>query len=388
MDHNATTPVAPEVVDAMLPYLRGDHGNPSSVHAAGRSARDAVERARRQVAMLVGASPDEIVFCGSGTEACNLALRGAARARGAGGHLLCSPVEHHAVGDCAVDLRRDGVRVERVAVDGDARVEPDDVVSALRDDTFLVSVMHANNETGTVQPIEEIAAALRGHPTLLHTDAVQSTGKLPVDVGAMGVDLLSLSAHKFHGPKGVGALYVRQGTALQAILQGGAQEGGLRPGTYNVPGIVGMGAAAERARRNRDIEREYVLALRERLDDGLRRAYPDLFVAAAAVPRLPGTLLACFPGHDGIVLAENLDLQGIAVSTGSACSSGETGPSHVLQAMGLGEDLARGAVRFSLGGSNSEDDVDRAVAAVRSIVRPSTGKRLFSAARAAVRAVR
>ena len=388
MDHNATTPVAPEVVDAMLPFLRGDYGNPSSVHAAGRAARDAVERARRQVASLIGAAPDEVVFCGSGTEANNLALRGAALARERGDHLLCSPIEHHAVGDCVADLARDGVDVEMLRVGADARVDPDEVAGAVRDDTFLVSVMHANNETGTVQPIDSIGRAFRGRSVLLHTDAVQSAGKLSVDVEALGADLLSLSAHKFHGPKGVGALYVRRGTTLRAIIQGGAQEGGLRPGTYNVPGIVGMGAAAERARRNREIEGEYVQALRERLDAGLHRVCRDVFVVAANVQRLPGTMLACFPGHDGVALAENLDLQGIAVSTGSACSSGATGPSHVLRAIGLQEDLARGAVRFSLGGSNSEEDVDRVVSAVRSVVRPSTGKRLFGAAKAAVRAVR
>lgn len=385
LDHNATTPTRDEVVDAMLPYLREHFGNPSSPHQVGRRARDAVERARVQLASLIHCEPDEIVFCGSGTEANNLALRGAQQAHGHG-HLLVSPVEHHAVGDCAADLGQGACDVELLDVGRDGRVDPASIERALTDSTFAVSVMHANNETGVVQPVEEIGALLPDD-VLFHVDAVQSVGKLPVDVRAMGVDLLALSGHKFHGPKGVGALYVRRGTPIAGIMQGGAQENGLRPGTYDTAGIVGLGKAAEMARLGMDVDPGYVASLRDRLQREIHARWPGAVVIGADAPRLPGTALVCFPGAHGATLVQNLDIEGIAVSTGAACSSGSTGPSHVLKAMGIDEELARGAVRFSLGCTNSQEDVDETVRTLRALLtgRNGLGRSLLGAARAAVR---
>jgi len=385
LDHNATTPMRPEVVDAMLPFLREHFGNASSPHRVGRQARDAIERAREQLAALVNCEPDELVFCGSGTEANNLALRGAQRAHGRG-HLLVSAVEHHAVGDCAADLGAGACEVELLEVDGDGRVTTDTVRRALKPTTFAVSVMHANNETGVIQPVEDIGAVLPA-TVGLHVDAVQTVGKLHVDVRAMGVDLLALSGHKFHGPKGVGALYVRRGTVVEGIMQGGAQENGLRPGTYDTAAIVGLGVAAEMARRSLDVEPGYVSALRDRLLHEIHTHWPDAVVIAEDTPRLPGTALVCFPGAQGASPVQNLDLEGIAVSTGAACSSGSTGPSHVLTAMGVDPALAQGAVRFSLGSTNSRADVDEVVGALLTLlpVRKARSRGLLGAARETIR---
>ncbi len=368
-DHNATTPMHREVLDAMLPFLTSDFGNASSLHGPGRAARDAVEAARAAVARLIGASADEVVFTGSGTESDNLAILGACRAaRARGHHVICSAIEHHAVLGCVEPLRGEGFHVTVLPVAPDGRLEVGTLAAAITPQTVLVSVMHANNETGVLQPVPEIGALVRPRGILLHTDAVQSVGKIPVDVRSMQVDLLSLSGHKIHGPKGVGALYIRSGTPMQRILHGGGQEEGRRPGTYNVAGIVGLGHAAELARRSLGEDAGYVASLTDRLAEGLRRRVDGVVILGGSAGRLPNTLLVCFPGSDNGGLIANLDLQGIAVSSGAACNAGQSAPSHVLRAMGVPEDLARGAVRFSLGSGNTAEEVDRLLEAVEALV--------------------
>jgi cysteine desulfurase len=388
LDHNATTPPHEEVVEAMLPYLRGSFGNASSDHGVGRAARAAVETARERIAALVGSDPDEILLCGSGTEACNLALRGATLARQRGDHLLVSSIEHHAVGDTTAALAAEGLRVSRLSVDEQGRVSASAVEHAMEDETFLVSVMHANNEVGTIQPIAEIGAQIARRDVVFHCDGVQSVGKIEVDVRELRVDLLSMSGHKIHGPQGVGALFVRRGTPLKGILFGGAQEEGLRPGTYNLPGIVGMGKAAQIAAKNLALDSAYVESLRDELEAGLARVAPDAVVLGAPARRLPGTALVAFPGQDNRLLAENLDLAGIAVSTGAACSAGVDEPSHVLAAMGLDPRLARGTIRFSLGSGNSQQDVTETLDALTSILGSRRRKGPLSRALNAVRSVR
>jgi cysteine desulfurase len=388
LDHNATTPPHEEVVEAMLPYLRGSFGNASSEHRVGRAARAAVETARERIAALVHSDPDEILLCGSGTEACNLALRGATRARHGGDRLVVSAIEHHAVGDTAAALAAEGLQLTRLPVDERARVDASVAARAVDDDTFLVSVMHANNEVGTIQPIAEIGALLADRDVVFHSDGVQSVGKIEVNVRRLGVDLLSMSGHKIHGPQGVGALFVRRGTPLEGILFGGAQEEGLRPGTYNLPGIVGMGKAAQIAARDLALDSAYVESLRDDLEAGLRRIAPDAVVLGADAQRLPGTALVAFAGHDNRSLAENLDLAGVAVSTGAACSAGSGEPSHVLAAMGTDPQLIRGTIRFSLGSSNSQQDVTEALDALASILASRRGRGPLTRALNAMRSVR
>ncbi len=368
LDHNATTPPHEEVVEAMLPYLRGAFGNASSEHGVGRAARAAVETARERIAALIHCDPDEVLLCGSGTEACNLALRGTARARQRGDRLVVSAIEHHAVGDTAAALAEEGLRLTRLPVDERAQVDASVAARAVDDDTFLVSVMHANNEVGTIQPIAEIGALLADRDVIFHSDGVQSVGKIEVNVRRLGVDLLSMSGHKIHGPQGVGALFVRRGTPIEGILFGGAQEDGRRPGTYNLPGIVGMGKAAQIAARDLAVDSAYVESLRDELEAGLRRIAPDAVVHGVDARRLPGTALVAFPGQDNRSLAENLDLAGVAVSTGAACSAGSDDPSHVLAAMDADPLLIRGTIRFSLGSSNSQHDVTEALDALASIL--------------------
>jgi len=365
LDHNATTPVAPQVLQAMLPFFSERFGNPSSIHGYGQQTRRALDRARQQVADLIGAEPGEVVFCGSGTEADNLAIRGPFDRRLAagvqGGHLVTTAVEHPAVlNSCAGLEERHGVRVTRVGVDGAGRVDPDEVAAAIDDETVLVSVMLANNDVGTLQPVAQIASAARARGVLVHSDAVQALGKLPVRVDELGVDLLSVSAHKIHGPKGCGALYVRRGVAdrLAPLVLGGAHERGRRAGTENVAGLVGFGAACELAAAGLTEDPPRLAALRDRLERGVLARWPSARVNGHPTERLPNTSSVCFPGLDGEALLMGLDLSGIAVSTGSACSSGTLEPSHVLAAMGIEERLARGAVRFSLGRGNIAEEVD------------------------------
>ncbi len=362
LDHAATTPVHPDVAAAMQRALAEGWGNPSSAHAFGREARRLVEDAREEVAALIGARPQEVVFTSGGTEADNLAILGVARLareKGRGDHVVTSLVEHHAVlHACEYLEKREGFRVTYLPVDGHGMVDPDDLRRALTDRTVLVSVMLANNEVGTIQPVRELAAIARERGVPFHTDAVQAAGQIPVDVGELGVDLLSLSAHKIYGPKGVGALYVRRGLRLEPLLHGGGQERRLRPGTENVPGIVGLGAAARLARAELPRLGERVAALRERLIAGVLDRIPDARLNGHPERRLPGNANVSVRYVEGEAILLNLDLKGVAASSGSACAAGSTEPSHVLVAMGLPEHEARGALRFSLGRENTEADVD------------------------------
>ena len=364
LDHNATTPVAPEVFDAMLPWLREQHGNPSSSHVYGQRAAQAVATARDQVAGLIGAQPAEIVFTGCATEANNLALCGVAQAVPAQRrHLVISAVEHPAVMAPALYLRHQGWAVTVLPVDSFGRVSVDDVAGALRPDTALVSVMHANNEVGTLQPVAGIAALTRPRGILLHTDAAQSAGKQRVDVDELGVDLLTLAGHKFNAPKGVGALYVRAGTPIRAIVHGADQEHGLRPGTENVASIVALGAAAALASASLPDQSTQLQALRDRLHAQLEAGVPGLQLNGHPNHRLPNTLHVSFPGVSGrALLAEAADM--VAASVGSACHSEHDAVSGVLAAMAIDAARASGAVRLSVGRTTRTDDIDRAAAAL------------------------
>lgn len=362
LDHTATTPIHPEVLAAMRYVLESVFGNPSSLHSFGREAREYLEDARCKVAELIGASPEEIVFTSGGTEADNLAVLGVAYAyRGQGNHIITSSIEHHAVLDACKALSRDGFDVTYLPVDQYGFVDPDDVRKALRKETILITVMHANNEIGTIEPIEEIAAIARENGVVFHTDAVQTAGHIPVNVERLGVDLLSLSAHKFYGPKGVGALYVRRGIRLLPILHGGGQEGNRRPGTENLPGIVGLGKAAEIAARELDSQVVSVRGMRDRLIKGVLEKISDVRLNGHPVQRLPQNAHFSFWGVDGKSLLRGLDMEGIAASAGSACSSGAVHPSHVLLAIGLPLELASASVRLTLGRVNTEEDVDYCV---------------------------
>ena len=369
LDNNATTQVLPAVREAMLPYLGEHHGNPSSIHGVGRDARQAVETARRQVARLIGVRPRRVFFAGSGSESDNLALKGVAAAyREKGDHVICSDVEHPAVlGTCRF-LESQGFRVDYLPVDEDGFVHPDVLRHALRDETILVSIMMANNEVGTLQPIAELCSIAHERGALFHTDAVQAAGKIAVDAQDLDVDLLSLSGHKLHGPKGVGALYVKKGIEIEPLIHGGKQEAGLRASTENVPGIVGFGRAAELALLA--VSRgERVGALRDRLEDGVRKLVPDAKLNGARERRLPNTLNLTLPGLRGESLVMALDRYGVSLSSGSACKSGSPEPTHVLMAMGRSEEEAHCAVRFSLSDETSEADVDDAVAALKGVLR-------------------
>jgi Cysteine sulfinate desulfinase/cysteine desulfurase and related enzymes len=359
LDYNATTPVDPEVADAIEPWLRQHWGNPSSSHPEGRRARDAVERARAEVAALLEASPDEILFTGCATEANNLAIRGVARAlRSRGRHLVTSAIEHPSVAQPCRLLQAEGWEVSVVPVNGQGRVEPEAVARAIRDDTVLVSIMHANNETGVLQPVEEISAIAHRRGVLVHADAAQSVGKVPVSVQRLGVDLLTLAGHKFYAPKGVGALYAREGTPLEPLMVGGGQERGLRPGTENVPFIAGLGRAAVLAARRMEEESARILALRDRLHRLLQKRIPGLRLNGDPDHRLPGTLNLSFPGVSGRELLAHAS--GLSASVGSACHEEAAQTSGVLGAMGLEPARARGAVRLSLGRFTTEEEVEEA----------------------------
>ncbi|CAH2598741.1 Cysteine desulfurase IscS [Rhodovastum atsumiense] len=362
LDNAATTPLDPRVGAAMAPWISGMAGNPSSLHAPGREARAAVEAARAQVAALLGARREEIIFTASGTEADNLALIGTVQASGSGRHhLVVGVIEHPAVIETARFLERQGVDVSFVPVDGFGRIDPDAVRRALRPHTRLISVMAASNVVGTLQPIAEIGRIARDAGIPFHTDAVQAAGKLPLDLAGLPVDLLSVSAHKLHGPKGVGALYVRTGVTLEPIIHGGGQEHGLRSATENVAGIVGLGRAAELARSEMAEDNARLVHLRDRLIEGIRLACPQAYLIGDPFRRLPGHACLGFAGQEGeaIRLLLALDEAGIAVSTGSACSAARGAePSYVLQAMGFDALRARGALRLTLGRFNTAGDVD------------------------------
>jgi len=357
-DHSATTPMRPEVIQAMMPYFAEHAGNPSSIHVFGQRAKRALDEARRTVADLLGAKPAEIYFTSGATESNNIAIQGAAKSYAMfGRHLITSAFEHHAVLHTFQALEKQGFQVTYLPVDEQGLVRPEEVEKALRPDTILVSIMLANNEVGTVQPIREIAGILRRRGILFHTDAVQAVGKIPVNVRELGVDMLSLTAHKFYGPKGVGALYVREGVEIAPLFFGGHQEGALRPGTQNVPGIVGLAAALRLACQEMEEESARLRRLRDLLEQSIIERIPDVHINGHPDKRLAHISNVSFAGLDGEALLLALDMQGIAVSTGSACTAGSTEPSHVLRAMGVDPLLARGSIRFSLGRDNTEEDI-------------------------------
>ncbi len=368
LDHAATTPVAPEVAEIMVRYMIEHFGNPSSIHAWGREVRKAVEQAREQVAALIGAQPNEIVFTSGGTEADNLALRGVMAAhRKQGNHLITSKVEHHAVLHTAEELEKEGYRVTYLGVDKDGAVDPEQARAAITPETVLVSLMLANNEIGTLQPVAEVARICHERGVLVHTDAVQAMGQVPVDVNALGVDLLTLSAHKIYGPKGIGVLYVRRRTKIQSMVHGGSQERRVRPGTENVPGIIGLGKAAELARRHLAERSAHLLKLRERLIEGLLRI-PYVRLNGHRTDRLPGNVNVSVEFVEGEAMLLNLDLRGVAASSGSACTSGSLEPSHVIMALGVPAEMAHGSLRLTLGQGNTEEDIDYVTTSLTEIV--------------------
>ena len=370
LDHNATTPVDPRVVDAVTGVLRDQFGNASSVHTFGQAAKSCVDDARSAVATLLGGRPQEIVFTSGGTEADNLAIRGVADAHVSTSrrHLIASAIEHEAVLNTFKALARRGWTTSLLPVDSTGIVDPAALESAITDDTALVSVMHANNEIGTIQPIPELAAIANRHGALFHSDAVQSVGKVPVAVDDLHVDLLSLSGHKFNGPKGIGALWVRRGSRLTATATGGRQERNRRAGTENVPGIVGLGEAARLATEKLATEDTRVGLLRDRLEAGILTVVPGTVVNGDCEHRVPNTTNISFDRVEAESLLIALDLEGIAVSTGSACSSGALEPSHVLRAMGFSPHRTQNAIRFSLGMANTADQIDRVVAVLPRVV--------------------
>jgi cysteine desulfurase len=360
LDHNATTPVDPAVADAVAGILRDEFGNPSSVHHFGQQAKARLDEARSAVASLINADPSEVVFTSGGTESDNFALRGVAEALEPTGrrHLIASAIEHEAVLNTLKALARRGWKTTILPVDASGIVAPEALEAALSDETALVSVMHANNDIGTIQPIADLAPLAHGRGALFHTDAVQSVAKIPVNVRTLGVDFLSLSAHKFNGPKGAGALWIKRGTRVAAILTGGRHERNRRAGTENVPGIVGLGVAAQLAARKLHSEGERLAAMRDRLEQSVLGRVPGTAINGSRDQRVPNTTNISFEGVEAESLLIGLDLEGIAVSTGSACSSGTLEPSHVLRAMGLPAHRTQNSIRISLGAGNTDEQVD------------------------------
>jgi cysteine desulfurase len=345
LDHSATTPIDSRVFEAMTPYLTERFGNPSSIYRAGQDVRKVVEDAREKIAKLLGAGPKEIIFTSGGTESDNTAIKGVALNRGSG-HIITSVIEHPAIRKVAEWLEKQGFAVTYVPVGSDGLVDPDEVRKAVRPDTVIISVMHANNEIGVIQPIEEISAVAREKEIPFHTDAVQTFGKIPVDVAKMGIDLLSLSAHKIYGPKGTGALYVKKGTKFDPVVHGGHQEWGKRGGTENVAGIVALGRAAELASAEMEADEKRIRKLRDRLEDGLKNGISDVIFNGHRESRLYSLANICVKYVEGEAMLLNLDFHGIAASSGSACTSGSLEPSHVLLAIGLPAEVAHGSLRF------------------------------------------
>jgi cysteine desulfurase len=369
LDNNATTPVAPEVFEAMKPYLLEDFGNASSIHWFGQRAKNAVEKARQQVAKLINARPGEVIFTSGGTESDNASIYGIVQAaRSAAPHIITTAIEHHAVLHTAQALEKRGVGVTYVRVGSTGVVDPDDVRRAIRPETVLISIMHANNEIGAIQPLEELGSIAREHDVYFHTDAVQAVGKIAVDVEKFGVDLLSLSAHKFNGPKGVGAMYIRKGTNLKPLLFGGHHERDHRAGTENVPGIVGLGKAAELALAHLEEDALRVAALRDFLEREILDQVPQVTVNGDPARRLPNTSNLCFEHVEGEGFVIAMDLRGVACSTGAACSSGSVEPSHVLSAIGLSPEEARSSVRLSLGRYSTKEDIEATLEILPAVV--------------------
>lgn len=369
LDHSATTPVHPDVVEAMLPFFTEEYGNASSIHRFGRNARAAVDEAREKVARLLNVQDPEIYFTSGGTEGDNLAIKGVAWAlRDKGNHIITSQVEHEAVLNTCRYLEKNGFTVTYLPVDQYGMVDPTDVRKAITDKTIIISVMHANNEVGTIQPIAKIGAIARQREVLFHTDAVQTVGKLTVDVKALSVDLLSMSGHKFYGPKGVGALYMRKGVKIQPLAHGGHHENWKRAGTENIPGIVGMAKAMEICYQELEMVSKRESQLRDALQKGIQETIEDVRFNGHPAQRLPGSLSACFEALEGEALILSLDLKGVAASTGSACSSGSLEPSHVLKAMGVPIEIAHGSVRLTLGRGNTQEEIDYVLEVLPKIV--------------------
>ena len=372
LDYNATTPLRPEVMDAMTPYLTEAFGNGSSIHAYGREARTAIDTAREQVAELIGAkSPSEIVFTGSGTEADNHAIKGLTelqKSRGKGNHIITSAVEHHAVLHTCQYLEQRGFEVTYLPVDRYGRIRIEHLREAVRDTTVLISIMHVNNENGTVQPLEEICEIAQAREIPFHTDAVQSVGKLKMNVQELGVNLLAFSGHKIYAPKGIGVLYIRRGTRLANLVHGGAHERNRRAGSENVPAIVGLGIAADLAKQEQHLYAQHLDTLTQRLRKGLDAHIDRLHYNGHPDHCAPGTLNVSFESVEGESLILRLDMEGICVSTGSACTSGSMEPSHVLAALGLPPRLAQGTVRFSLGRNTTEAEIDEVIAKLPKVI--------------------
>ena len=370
LDYAATAPLLPEVMDAMLPFFVSRFGNPSGIHGTGRDARKAVEEARRQTAEVLGAESREICFTSCGSESDNLAIQGTAYAlQEKGRHLITTSIEHPAVLNTCRWLEKQGFMVTYLQPDRDGIVSPDTVQNAVRPDTILVSVMTANNEIGTVEPVNEIGRICRELGVVFHTDAVQAVGLLPLKAEKMNADLISLSAHKFHGPKGIGALYIRKGTRLEPLIRGGSQESGRRAGTENVPGIVGLGKAIAIAEKEREENAERIRKLRDLLAESVMNAVPDAKINGHMKYRLPNNCHFSFPGVESEALLLRLDLEGIAASGGSACTSGSMEPSHVLQAIGLDDELTKGSIRLTLGRETTSEEIRKTAQVLPDIVK-------------------
>jgi cysteine desulfurase len=369
LDHNATTPVHPEVLEAMLPYYKDKFGNASSIHSFGREAKVALEESREKVAKFINASPQEIYFTCGGTESDNLAIKGTAFAnRKKGKHIITSKIEHHAILESCKFLEKEGFEVTYLPVDKYGLVDPDDLKKALRKDTILVSIMHVNNEVGTIQPLEELCKITKEKGAYFHTDAVQSVGKMPVDVQKLNVDMLSMSGHKIYGPKGVGAIYIRKGTRMTSWSHGGSHERSRRAGTENVPGIVGLAKVVEIAERDMEQQSQQMKNLTEAFYQKVTHAIPDVILNGHLEKRIPNTLNLSFKAVEGESIILSLDLKGVAVASGSACTSGTLEPSHVLSAMGIAPEIAQGAIRFSFGRDNTMEDVEYVVGILPEIV--------------------
>lgn len=369
LDHNATTPTDTRVVVAMLPYFSDQYGNPSSIYRFASEANEAKESARDKVAKILEAKPEEIVFTSGGTEADNFAIKGIVYAnRDKGNHIITSKIEHHAVLNTCEYLEKQGFKVTYISVDRYGIVDLDELKNAITNKTILITIMYANNEVGTIEPIEEVGKIARENGIYFHTDAVQTVGKIPTNVDELGCDFLSLSGHKFYGPKGVGALYIRKGTKIDPLIHGGRHERSRRAGTENVPGIVGLGKACEIALEEIDREGVKLRKLRDKLYQGIFSKMDDVILTGHPEHRLAGTFSICVKYVEGESVLLNLDLEGIAASSGSACTSGATEPSHVLSAMGIPHEIAQGSVRFSLGRGNTEEDVDRVIEVLPRIV--------------------
>ncbi|WP_427041672.1 cysteine desulfurase NifS [Fusobacterium sp. SB021] len=369
LDNNATTRLDDDAFDAMIPFFKEEYGNAFSLHLFGRETGKAVAESRKVIADLLGVLPEEIIFTGSGTEGDNLAIRGVARAyKNRGKHIIVSSIEHPGVRNTCKDLEKEGFEITVLNVDKNGVVDLEQLKSAIKDETILISVMHANNETGVIQPIEEIGKIAKENKILFHVDAVQSMGKLEINPKEMGIDLLVFTAHKFYGPKGVGALYVRNGVRLGKVITGGGQERKLRPGTTNTPLIVGMAKALEKAYAEREEENKRVGELRDYFEEEISVRIPEIVINGKNVPRLPGTSSITFKYVEGESILLSLSMKGIAVSSGSACSSDELQASHVLLAMGIPAEFAHGTIRFSLGKYNTKEEIDYTIEAVVEII--------------------